>query len=172
MKVFEDKEFFDQPESEIFGVSWENGETQESFLEKAGFCVAGQSFSGVLMVHISTSNRRLSHPRGGEEFYVYFLDEILCKDFYIPSLVDLIDFCNHIGLNFSGVLSDINKRSRVIHQDDLEEDGSYLSVVPLENEMVFVTSYKDITTKRERAEVLAEWRKKRLAAKQEIKDKP
>lgn len=142
MKIFKNKAFSESTELEIFGVSWDEGEDQEVFLRKANFCPHGDSFSGVIKIF-----KRWECP---DDFYAEIGDDGIFIPLYIPSIEDLIDLCNHIGISFAQIIQDRAKETRVIHQDDLDEYGSYLSIVPLNDEMVFVTSYEDISTRTER----------------------
>jgi hypothetical protein len=148
--MFKNKSFHECNEIECFGVAWENGESQDDFLQKANFHSDGDSYSGVIKIFFPKSERYMKRNNAEKDFYVEIDNEALFEDFYIPSFVDLIDFCHYIGLNFAEMIKDQQTSRRIIDQYDLEDEGAYLSITRLDNEKAFVTSYDLITTERER----------------------
>lgn len=165
MKIFKDKLFEETSYLKLFGMDWENGEVQEEFIKRIGYYDPGNVYAGFLKVCIPSDETDLSKRRKG---YLVFLDsETLFEEFYIPDIIDLIDFFHYLGLSFGKEMASLLMFRRRIDQSDLDECTEYLSVTQLDEGMVYVTSYDPITTAYERQESLRRARQRREEKKKE-----
>jgi hypothetical protein len=159
--LYGNNKFTPTTEEELFSVSWENGETEENFLARAGFPYVNYTFGGLLRIWERTN------------FACYLLD-IEFGDcghmFYTPNLIELINLLKFLGMNFYEETKKKSEFKRVLPAYEINEDfPEFESIAPFYGNKVLVTSSEPIRSINEKAQeirrVLAEKKKKEEAEK-------